>query len=79
MQPRDTQQADHQRQIEIYRAMTPAQRVAQIFELTEFARSVTRAGIAADHPGWTSEQVQRELVRRILGADHPALVSVPHP
>ena len=59
--------------------MTPEQRVAQIFELSEFARAVTRAGIAREHPDWTSEQVQRELVRRILGADHPALAGIANP
>jgi len=54
-----------QRQIEIYRAMTPAEKYRQIMELRAFAWEVKRAGVRSLHPDWADEQVQAE-VRKIF-------------
>jgi hypothetical protein len=52
------------KQIEVYRRMSPQERLRIGFELYEMARTLARAGIRHQHPDWDDEQVQREVVRR---------------
>jgi len=33
------------------------------FEMSMFTRELTQAGIQQEHPEWTEQQVQRELLR----------------
>jgi hypothetical protein len=35
------------------------------------ARSVIRASILSQHPTWTSDEVNRAIVKRLLGKDYP--------
>ena len=60
---RDTSPEISQRQIEIYRAMTPEQRLVVACELTMFARSLSLARIRSEHPDWSDEQAMAELAR----------------
>jgi hypothetical protein len=56
------------RQIEIVRAMTPAQRLAQAERMNQAMRELLAAGFRARHPEWSGEAVQRAVAERILHA-----------
>jgi hypothetical protein len=50
-------------QLEVQRAMAGEQRLLLAFEMSMFARDLAREGIRQEHPEWTQEQVERELLR----------------
>jgi hypothetical protein len=52
--------------IEILQKMTGEDRVRIAFELFEFAKNVMIEGIKAQHPGITTEEIQKEVVRRMM-------------
>jgi hypothetical protein len=56
-------------QIEIYRRMTPAQRLDCCLRWTNLTYEFARGAIRADHADWTPAEVDRELGRRITGID----------
>ena len=60
---RDTTPEAQAVQDAIHRAMTGEQRVLLAFEMSMFARELTRAGIQEQHPDWPEDRVARELVR----------------
>jgi hypothetical protein len=70
MHPPDTTPAAQARQRDVFRRMTPEQRVALAAEMSDEIRAVTEAGIRHRHPEWTDDEVQAELARIVLG---PAL------
>ena len=47
--------------------LTDEQRLNKSFELTEMTRQLMRAGLRADHPEWSEEQLHRHYVNRLLG------------
>jgi len=49
----------------ILRKMTPAQKLQMAYRMTEDAKKMKAAWIAAQHPDWSQAQVEAEL-RRIL-------------
>ena len=53
-----------QMQIEHYRQMSPAERIELALHLHELASDVARAGIRAQHPHATPEQVEEMLRER---------------
>ena len=53
-------------QIEAYRRMTPQERLQIAFDLYEFTKNIARQGIKSQHPEWTLEQIEQELLRRLL-------------
>ncbi len=55
-------------QIAIYRAMTPAERLAQADALNRMARDLRAAHERAQHPDWTDEQVAAHVRRVFLRA-----------
>jgi len=59
----DTTSAAQELQLKIYRSMTGEQRMLLAFEMSEFARELSRARIRQEHPQWTELQVSRELLR----------------
>jgi hypothetical protein len=60
--------------------MGPKRRVAAAFEMSEEARQIAAAGIRARHPGNSPAEVERRLVRLMLGADLASLIErVPEP
>lgn len=56
------------RQVEIYRRMTPKQRVAVALGMHDQARALMDAGIRASHPHWSEAERRREIARRTLHA-----------
>ena len=58
----------HQRQVAIYRAMTPQQRLEQAVRMNQSMRELMAAGFRDRNPTWTEDQVQRAVAERILSA-----------
>lgn len=56
------------RQTEIYRRMSPKQRVAVALGMHDQARALMDAGLRAAHPDWTERERRREMARRTLHA-----------
>jgi hypothetical protein len=55
-------------QIRRFAAMTPDERWAVAQSLYRTAREVKRAGVRAEHPDWSDEQVLEETRRQFLRA-----------
>jgi hypothetical protein len=51
---------------EILRRTTAADRVAMMGDASEMARLLAAAGIRYRRPGWSEEQIQAEVARRML-------------
>jgi hypothetical protein len=66
-----TDTADEARrvQVEVYRRMTPSERVDVAIEMTEAALEISREGIRLRHPGYGEEQVRWALFRLRLDDD----------
>jgi hypothetical protein len=60
------QSSDRKRYIEILRKMTGEERVRIGFELFEMAKNVMIEGMRAQNPGIESEEIQQEVVRRMM-------------
>jgi hypothetical protein len=58
----------HERQVAIYRAMTPQQRLEQATRMNQSMRELMAAGFRDRHPNWTESQVCRAVAERILYA-----------
>jgi hypothetical protein len=56
-------------QLEIFRRMTPQERLECCFRWTELTYEFARSAIRQEHPDWTAQQVDREIGRRITGVD----------
>ena len=56
------------RQVDIYRRMTPNQRMAVALGMHDQARALMDAGIRALHPQWSETERRREIARRTLHA-----------
>ena len=56
-------------QVEIFRKMTPQQRLECCFRWTNLTYELARSTIRGQHTDWTPEQVDREVGRRITGID----------
>jgi hypothetical protein len=61
-----TQEEGIWKQIELYRRMTPQQRLQVGFELNDWLRSFVRRGVKFEHPDWDEQQVEQEVRRRFL-------------
>ncbi len=70
----DTHDEAHRAQIEAHRSLSDAERFALVFEMSEFARELTRSGIRLRHPDWADELVEDELIRRLHGDELAAAV-----
>ena len=55
-------------QMRLFSAMTPNERWAVARSLYRTARDVKRAGVRAEHPDWSEEQVLGEVRRQFLRA-----------
>jgi hypothetical protein len=55
-------------QIRLFSAMTPDERWAVAQSLYRTARDIKRAGVRAEHPDWSEEQVLGEVRRQFLRA-----------
>jgi hypothetical protein len=52
------------KQIEVYRAMTPQQRLQVVFRLHALTRALVTQGVKHQHPDWDDGQVAQEVLRR---------------
>lgn len=64
----DHLRAAHQRQVAIYRAMTPEQRWQQAVRMNRSMRALLAAGFRDRHPKWTDSEINRAVADRILHA-----------
>jgi hypothetical protein len=56
---------NHRRYIEVLRRMTPEQRLAKAFELTDFARQLFIEGLRQRYPEASAEEFHRILLARL--------------
>jgi len=69
MSPSPRHSTAEQFQTDIFRRMTPAQRVECSLRWTSLTCELARCAIRREHPHWTETEVDRELGRRITGID----------
>lgn len=67
--PSDTSPAAREAQIRWLRQRTPEERVEIAVKMSEDARAIARAGIAARHPEYTDQELTHALHRLLLGDD----------
>jgi hypothetical protein len=65
--PADTTIEALRKQYEILRRMGPEARVRMAFEMSDNMRRTVEAGARDRHPDWDDEQVNREVVRLMIG------------
>lgn len=70
----DTTTAARARQLQVFRQMTPAERVALAVEMSEEIRAVAEAGIRRRHPEHTDDEVRAALLVIVLGRESAAHV-----
>jgi hypothetical protein len=51
---------------EVLRRKTPAERLEMAHSMWRLARDLVQAGVAHDHPEWSTDMVQAETARRML-------------
>jgi hypothetical protein len=56
---------NHQAYLQILRAMTPEQKLAKVFELSELANSLFREGLRVRFPDATPEQLHQIYLERL--------------
>jgi hypothetical protein len=64
----DHLRAAHERQVAIYRAMTPQDRLRQALRMNRSMRELLAAGFRQRQPTWTDAQVRAAVADRILHA-----------
>jgi hypothetical protein len=67
MPARDTTASAAQLQEEIHRRFTPAERLRMAFEMSEFARSLSRAGLRHRRPDLSESELDREMLVQFYG------------
>ena len=76
MEPRDTHPRIVEMRVEGFRRMTPAEKLARVFDMTLTVRQLSAARIRSEHPELDARAVQErvaelcygpDLVRRALG------------
>ena len=83
MTARDTSEEAARVQLDIYRAMEPADRLRVGLELTQMSRQLLADGIRVRHPEYSDDELRWALIRAWIGPDlfHRAYPSCPqlHP
>jgi hypothetical protein len=69
MQPEDTSPEAWRILIELYRKMSPQEKLARTFELSDFVRSFCEADIRSKYPEASEREVFLRLAQRTLGPD----------
>ena len=65
MRSRDTSQRAAELQDEIHRRLSPADRLRMAIEMSEFARSLSRAGLRDRHPEFTESELDAEMLAQL--------------
>jgi len=63
---RDTTEATAREQIAVYRRLTGPVRLSLAFEMSVLARELTVARLRGEHPDWSANRLNRELLRYSL-------------
>lgn len=67
MPARDTSPDAARLQDEIHRRLTPAERLRMAMEMSEFARSLSRAGLRSRRPELTPAELDAEMLNLMYG------------
>jgi hypothetical protein len=67
MVARDTTRAASELQDEIHRRFSPAERLRMAMEMSEFARSLSRAGLKSRRPELTEAELDDEMIYQMYG------------
>jgi len=67
--PLDTDPAAHEAQVQVYRRMGPASRVALAARMSDDMRGLALQGIRTRHPDYDDQQARHALFRLLLGDD----------
>jgi hypothetical protein len=67
MVARDTTAAAADLQDEIHRRFSPADRLRMAIEMSEFARSLSRAGLRARRPELSESELDDEMLSQLYG------------
>jgi Rv0078B-related antitoxin len=71
MVAQDTSPSAARLQEEIHRRFTPAERLRMAFEMSEFARSLSRAGLRSRRPDLTEAELDAEMLYQLYGFRRP--------
>lgn len=64
----DHERAAHERQVAIYRALTPRQRLEQAVRMNRTMRGLLATGFRTRNPAWTEAEIKRAVADCILHA-----------
>ena len=67
MVPRDTSPSAARLQEEIHRRFSPGERLRMAFEMSEFARSLSRAGLRNRRPDLSDAELDDEMLKQLYG------------
>lgn len=67
MVARDTARSAAELQDDIHRRFSPAERLDMTIEMSEFARSLSRAGLRSRRPELTETELDREMLKQLYG------------
>lgn len=67
MVARDTARSAAELQDDIHRQFSPAERLDMTIEMSEFARSLSRAGLRSRRPELTETELDREMLKQLYG------------
>jgi len=67
MPARDTAPSAAELQDNIHRRFSPAERLRMAIEMSEFARSLSRAGLRSRQPDLTESEIDQELLYQLYG------------
>jgi hypothetical protein len=67
MAARDTSSSAAQLQEDILRRFSPGERLRMAFEMSEFARSLSRAGLRSRRPDLTESELDDEMLALMYG------------
>ena len=67
LRSRDTTKAAHRAQLDVYRRMTPEQRLLLAWRMSDDLRAVVADGVRIRHPDCQDEDVERGVLRLYLG------------
>ena len=69
MRPLDTSSEAERVQIEVFRRMTPEQRLNTSIQLSQTSRKLLAAGIRKRHPDYTEQQIKFAVLRLLLPSE----------
>lgn len=69
MVPRDTSPEAARLQYDVHRRFTPGERLRMACEMSELARSLSRAGLRYRRPDLTAPELDAELIRMLYGVE----------